>query len=141
MILCIQVETSSHVHVRPRQPCLVPNVLLAERCQGGTSPHLPASHSGQPQAADIVGPMAFYLSARLPCARLPLTSPPLTSPPLNLALIYLHFALPALPQAVSRRVSYWTFAHVLTLDVSFHLDKRTGRLSRILERGVGRADV
>ncbi len=38
-------------------------------------------------------------------------------------------------QAVSRRVSYHTFAHVLKMDVSFHLDKRTGKLSRILERG------
>ena len=38
-------------------------------------------------------------------------------------------------QAVSRRVAYHTFAHVLSLDISFHLDKRTGRMSRILERG------
>lgn len=40
-----------------------------------------------------------------------------------------------LSQAVSRRVAYHTFAHVLDLDVKFHLDRRTGRLSRILERG------
>ena len=40
-------------------------------------------------------------------------------------------------QAVSRRVAYHTFAHVLGLDVSFHLDKKTGRMSRILERGEG----
>ncbi|GAX72622.1 hypothetical protein CEUSTIGMA_g78.t1 [Chlamydomonas eustigma] len=38
-------------------------------------------------------------------------------------------------QAVSRRVSYHTFAHLLNLDVSFHLENRTGRMSRILERG------
>lgn len=38
-------------------------------------------------------------------------------------------------QAVSRRVAYHTFAHVLGLDIRFHLDRRTGRLSRILERG------
>ena len=30
-----------------------------------------------------------------------------------------------------------TFRHVLELDVRFHLDRRTGRLSRILERGAG----
>lgn len=38
-------------------------------------------------------------------------------------------------QSVARRVTYHTFSHVLNLDVSFHLEKRTGRLSRILERG------
>ena len=38
-------------------------------------------------------------------------------------------------QAVSRRVAHHTFAHVLDLDISFHLERRTGRLSRILERG------
>ena len=44
-------------------------------------------------------------------------------------------------QAVSRRVAFHTFAHVLSLDVSFHLDKRTGRLSRILERGRGQTGL
>ncbi|KAG2482405.1 hypothetical protein HYH03_018666 [Edaphochlamys debaryana] len=38
-------------------------------------------------------------------------------------------------QAVTRRVAYHTFAHVLDLDTRFHLDRRTGRVSRILERG------
>ena len=38
-------------------------------------------------------------------------------------------------QAVSRRVAHHTFAHVLDLDITFHLERRTGRLSRILERG------
>ncbi|KAI8464686.1 MAG: ATP-binding cassette superfamily [Monoraphidium minutum] len=38
-------------------------------------------------------------------------------------------------QAVARRVAYHTFRHVLDLDISFHLDRKTGRLSRILERG------
>ena len=38
-------------------------------------------------------------------------------------------------QAVSRRLSYHTFAHVLGLDAAFHLERRTGRLSRLLERG------
>ncbi|GFR51367.1 hypothetical protein Agub_g13792, partial [Astrephomene gubernaculifera] len=38
-------------------------------------------------------------------------------------------------QAVTRRVAYHTFAHVLGLDSAFHLDRRTGRVSRILERG------
>lgn len=38
-------------------------------------------------------------------------------------------------QAVARRVAYHTFAHVLDLDIKFHLERRTGRLSRILERG------
>ena len=38
-------------------------------------------------------------------------------------------------QAVARRISYHTFAHVLGLDVSFHLNKQTGKVSRILERG------
>ncbi|GIL88785.1 hypothetical protein Vretimale_19621 [Volvox reticuliferus] len=38
-------------------------------------------------------------------------------------------------QAVTRRVAYHTFAHVLNLDTRFHIDRRTGRVSRILERG------
>jgi hypothetical protein len=38
-------------------------------------------------------------------------------------------------QAAARRVAFFTFAHVLNLDIRFHLDRRTGRLSRILERG------
>ena len=38
-------------------------------------------------------------------------------------------------QAVSRRVAYQTFSHVLDLDITFHVNRRTGRLSRILERG------
>jgi len=38
-------------------------------------------------------------------------------------------------QAIARRVSYHVFKHMLGLDVGFHLEKRTGRVSRILERG------
>lgn len=38
-------------------------------------------------------------------------------------------------QAAGRRVAYHTFAHVLDLDISFHLERRTGALSRVLERG------
>ena len=38
-------------------------------------------------------------------------------------------------QASGRRVAYHTFSHVLDLDISFHLERRTGALSRILERG------
>lgn len=40
-----------------------------------------------------------------------------------------------LVQAIARRVSYHTFKHMLGLDIGFHLEKRTGRVSRILERG------
>lgn len=36
---------------------------------------------------------------------------------------------------MSRRVAHHTFAHVLDLDIGFHLERQTGRLSRILERG------
>ncbi len=39
------------------------------------------------------------------------------------------------PQAAGRRVAYHTFAHVLDLDIGFHLERRTGALSRVLERG------
>lgn len=39
-------------------------------------------------------------------------------------------------QAVARRVAYQTFNHVLELDITFHMNRRTGRLSRILERGM-----
>lgn len=38
-------------------------------------------------------------------------------------------------QAAGRRVAYHTFSHVLDLDVGFHLERRTGALSRVLERG------
>jgi ABC-type transport system involved in Fe-S cluster assembly fused permease/ATPase subunit len=40
-------------------------------------------------------------------------------------------------------VAYHTFQHVLDLDTNFHLERRTGALSRILERGAlacGRTD-
>ena len=32
-------------------------------------------------------------------------------------------------------MAYHTFSHVLDLDISFHLERRTGALSRVLERG------
>ena len=38
-------------------------------------------------------------------------------------------------QAAGRRVAYHTFSHVLELDLAFHLERRTGTLTRILERG------
>ena len=41
-------------------------------------------------------------------------------------------------QAAGRRVAYHTFSHVLDLDISFHLERRTGALSRVLERGTSR---
>lgn len=47
----------------------------------------------------------------------------------SMILIYVH------AQASGRRVAYHTFSHVLDLDISFHLERRTGALSRILERG------
>ncbi|GBF89046.1 metal ABC transporter permease [Raphidocelis subcapitata] len=53
----------------------------------------------------------------------------------NLAKELQHPTFTPVSQAVARRVSYHTFAHVLDLDISFHLDRKTGRLSRILERG------
>ena len=39
-------------------------------------------------------------------------------------------------QAAGRRVAYHTFSHVLDLDLAFHLERRTGTLTRILERGI-----
>ena len=50
-------------------------------------------------------------------------------------------------QAAGRRVALQVFNHVLNLDLSFHLDRRTGALQRIIDRGtrsvamVGRAVV
>ncbi len=38
-------------------------------------------------------------------------------------------------QAAGRRVSFYALAHVLGLDLHFHLDRNTGSLSRMLERG------
>ena len=38
-------------------------------------------------------------------------------------------------QAAGRRVSFYALAHVLNLDLHFHLDRNTGSLSRMLERG------
>ena len=46
-----------------------------------------------------------------------------------------HPAFTPVSQAVARRVARQCFAHVLDLDIKFHLDRRTGRLSRVLERG------
>jgi hypothetical protein len=52
-----------------------------------------------------------------------------------------HFLWCISEQAAARRVAYHTFAHVLELDIKFHLDRRTGRLSRILERGEGTWEI
>ena len=38
-------------------------------------------------------------------------------------------------QAAGRRVSFRALAHVLFLDMSFHLNRNTGALARMLERG------
>ncbi|CAI7771322.1 unnamed protein product [Closterium sp. NIES-53] len=38
-------------------------------------------------------------------------------------------------QAVGRRVEYHFFAHILAMDSAFHLDRKTGALARIIERG------
>eukprot|EP00887_Chlorella_sp_A99_P002243 scaffold10.g2243.t1 len=38
-------------------------------------------------------------------------------------------------QAAGRRLSFYAFLHVLGLDLQFHLGRRTGALSRMLERG------
>ncbi|EFN53974.1 hypothetical protein CHLNCDRAFT_7051, partial [Chlorella variabilis] len=38
-------------------------------------------------------------------------------------------------QDAGRRVSFYTFSHVLALDLGFHLNRKTGALSRMLERG------
>eukprot|EP00198_Chlamydomonas_reinhardtii_P009786 XP_001699123.1 predicted protein [Chlamydomonas reinhardtii] len=59
-------------------------------------------------------------------------------PGLKLALQerYLSPFFAPVSQAVTRRMAYHTFAHVLALDTRFHLDRRTGRVSRILERGI-----
>eukprot|EP00878_Enallax_costatus_P016674 GHUV01017494.1.p1 GENE.GHUV01017494.1~~GHUV01017494.1.p1 ORF type:complete len:347 (+),score=102.06 GHUV01017494.1:358-1398(+) len=46
-----------------------------------------------------------------------------------------HPTFTPISQAVARRVAYQTFSHVLELDITFHMNRRTGRLSRILERG------
>eukprot|EP00894_Picocystis_sp_ML_P003439 jgi/Pico_ML_1/53956/g4410.t1 len=38
-------------------------------------------------------------------------------------------------QAAGRRVALHTFEHILGLDTKFHLERRTGSLSRIIDRG------
>ena len=38
-------------------------------------------------------------------------------------------------QSLGRRLAHHTFSHVLNLDNEFHLNRRTGQLSRVLERG------
>lgn len=40
-----------------------------------------------------------------------------------------------LAQAVGRQVAFHTFRHLLDLDTQFHLEHKTGSLSRVLERG------
>eukprot|EP00191_Tetraselmis_sp_GSL018_P021394 CAMPEP_0177593098 /NCGR_PEP_ID=MMETSP0419_2-20121207/8937_1 /TAXON_ID=582737 /ORGANISM="Tetraselmis sp., Strain GSL018" /LENGTH=548 /DNA_ID=CAMNT_0019084059 /DNA_START=514 /DNA_END=2160 /DNA_ORIENTATION=- len=46
-----------------------------------------------------------------------------------------HVVFSPVSQAAGRRVSFHTFSHVLALDTSFHIKRRTGELSRKLERG------
>jgi ATP-binding cassette, subfamily B (MDR/TAP), member 7 len=40
-----------------------------------------------------------------------------------------------LSQSVIRKVANGIFKHLHSLDISFHLSRQTGALSRILERG------
>ena len=40
-----------------------------------------------------------------------------------------------IPQAAGRRVALHTLRHVLSMDVRFHLERRTGALSKIIDRG------
>jgi len=54
---------------------------------------------------------------------------------LSLAKEVQHPIFSPVSQAVARRVSHHSFRHVLELDLGFHLDRKTGSLSRILERG------
>jgi ABC-type transport system involved in Fe-S cluster assembly fused permease/ATPase subunit len=54
---------------------------------------------------------------------------------LSLAKEVQHPIFSPISQAVARRVSHHSFRHVLELDLGFHLDRKTGSLSRILERG------
>ncbi|GAB4819537.1 hypothetical protein N2152v2_006583 [Parachlorella kessleri] len=46
-----------------------------------------------------------------------------------------HPAFTPVSQAAGRRLSFYALAHVLGLDLQFHLNRRTGALSRMLERG------
>lgn len=39
-------------------------------------------------------------------------------------------------QAAARKVASNTFAHVLDLDVNFHLNTQSGSLSKVLDRGI-----
>eukprot|EP00873_Tetraselmis_striata_P021767 jgi/Tetstr1/442031/TSEL_030212.t1 len=46
-----------------------------------------------------------------------------------------HVIFSPVSQAAGRRVAFHTFNHVLNMDMQFHLNRRTGELSRKLERG------
>jgi hypothetical protein len=45
--------------------------------------------------------------------------------------------LPSALQGAGRRVAFYTFAHVLGLDLQFHLDRKTGRCSTGRMLGIG----
>lgn len=95
------------------------------------------------KAAALVGPWTFKLAidalsasvASVPLALTNLALYGLASVVQNLLKEVQGPIFTPVSQAVARRVAYHTFSHVLNLDISFHLERRTGRLSRILERG------
>ncbi len=44
-------------------------------------------------------------------------------------------------QAAFRRISNDVFEHLLELDLSFHVHRKTGQIMRILDRGTSRIQV
>lgn len=45
------------------------------------------------------------------------------------------FSFTPVAQSAARRVALHAFEHILSLDLSFHLERRTGSLSRVIDRG------
>jgi ABC-type transport system involved in Fe-S cluster assembly fused permease/ATPase subunit len=44
-------------------------------------------------------------------------------------------AFTPLAQEAGRKVALAVFSHIMDLDIEFHMSRRTGALSRIIERG------
>ena len=85
--------------------------------------------------AAIAGAAAQAVTASLEAAALALVMSGAFKAVSGIATELRSVAFTPVAQAAGRRVALQVFNHVLNLDLSFHLDRRTGALQRIIDRG------
>ncbi|KAL4520893.1 hypothetical protein Ndes2526B_g00075 [Nannochloris sp. 'desiccata'] len=95
----------------------------------------PAIATSSTATAAATAASALWLPGAVPAATAALLVSGLCRALSALAKELQHPLFTPVSQAAGRRVSFYALAHVLGLDLHFHLDRNTGSLSRMLERG------